>query len=169
MNFENIVIIILFILVLYSFYKYDSNSKENFFILDQNKCKETLVTDGNLFYIFKDRQPYVKGKNPLIFKTLEEAEKERSKNCNSYEIVNLLVNKEIEDPQENYERQCSKQYSGYFNKLNNWGSLLDRNQDSQIVQKCEAIKNNVDTDNIIEDCMRKKISSEELKKKLFYF
>lgn len=169
MNFENLVIIILFILVIYSFLNYNNNSEEHFFVLDQNKCNETLVTDGTKFYIFKDRQPYIKGKNPLVFNTLEDAEKSRNKNCREIEVVNLLVNKELEDPQENYERQCSKQYSPYFNKLNNWGSLLDRNQESKTVQKCLDIKNNVDTDSKIEDCIREKISSEELKKKLFYF
>ena len=169
MNFENLVIIILFILVIYSFLNYNTNSKEHFFVLDKNKCNETLVTDGTLFYIFKDRQPYIKGKNPLVFNTLEDAEKARNKHCREIEVVNLLVNKELEDPQENYERQCSKQYSPYFNKLNNWGSLLDRNQESKTVQKCLDIKNNVDTDSKIEDCIREKISSEELKKKLFYF
>ena len=168
MNFENLVIIVLFILVIYCLLKYDKK-KEQFFVLDQNKCNETLVTDGTKFYIFKDRQPYVKGKNPLVFDTLEDAEKVRNKNCKKLEVVNLLVDKDLEDPTENYERQCSKKYSPYFNKLNNWGSLLDRNQNSEVVKKCESVKNNLDTDNIIEDCMRKKISDDELKKKLFYF
>ena len=52
MNFENLVIIVLFILVIYCLLKYDKK-KEQFFVLDQNKCNETLVTDGTRFYIFK--------------------------------------------------------------------------------------------------------------------
>ena len=176
MNFENLVIIILFILVLYSFINY-SNCKEHFFVLDQKKCNETLVTDGTKFYIFKEKQPYIKGINPLVFNTLEEAEKKRNNNCKKIEIVNLLVNKDLEDPQENYERQCNKEYASYFHKVNNWGSLLLKRDNKgnvikgteELVTKCLDIKNNVDTDSKIENCMRKKLSDNELKKKLFYF
>ena len=176
MHFENLVIIILFILVIYSFLNYN-NCKEQFFILDENKCNEHLVTDGTKFYIFNKIQPYIKGKNPLVFDTLEQAEKKRNINCTKIEVVNLLVNKDLEDPQENYERQCNKEFAPYFNKVNNWGSLLLKRDKKgnvikgteDLVKKCLDIQNNVDTDTEIENCMRKKLSDDELKKKLFYF
>ena len=143
---------------------------EPFFILDQNQCNNSLVTDGIKFYIFKYKQPYIKNENPLVFNTLEDAEKYRKeKECTKTEIINLLVKKDLKDPQENYERQCNKEYASYFNKVNNWGTLLDKNPDSKLVKKCVNIKNNVDTDSQIENCIRKKLSSDELKKKLFYF
>ncbi len=96
---------------------------EKFDILDKNTEKymtyDYLLTDGILFYLYNSRDLIIESKNPLIFETLDEAEKYR-KNTSTppLNITNLLIKKSNEDPTENYERRCSKKISPFNFRMN---------------------------------------------------
>ena len=76
MNLENIIVIVIFVLVAYCLLYYTNDEIEPFYLLNGNdKSLDKLYTDGKQFYLFLSSNGYLKKKNPIVFKTLEDAEK----------------------------------------------------------------------------------------------
>lgn len=136
-NDNCVVIILLVIILLYCVCSYNKDGFKNQFqvnqvnkfninkldVLDNSKNKnmiyDYLLTDGILFYLYNSRDLIIERKNPLIFETLDEAEKYRkSTSTPSLNITNLLIKKKPDDPTENYERMCAKKISPFNARMN---------------------------------------------------
>jgi len=133
-NDSCIVIILLVIILIYCIYTSNRDGFQNRFqvnqfnidglsVIDENKNKnlvyDYLLTDGNLFYLYNSRDLVIGRQNPLIFETLDEAEKFRkSTSTPPLNITNLLIKKTTDDPTENYERACSKKISPFNSRMN---------------------------------------------------
>ena len=84
-----------------------------------NALFDYLLTDGKLFYLYNSRDLIVKGENPLLFETLDEAEAYRQKTSTpKLDVIDLVVKKSDDDPQENYERECAKKISPFNFRAN---------------------------------------------------
>jgi len=133
-NDSSAVIILLVIILIYCICTSNRDGFQNRFqvnqfnidglsVIDENKNKnlvyDYLLTDGNLFYLYNSRDLVIGRQNPLIFETLDEAEKFRkSTSTPPLNITNLLIKKTTDDPTENYERACSKKISPFNSRMN---------------------------------------------------
>lgn len=175
MENSQIVIIILLIIIVYCLTDksivqqlFPHKHKETFFNLDKNYHKDEtydyFLTDGTLFYLYNSRDLIIKDKNPLIFETLDEAETYRaSTRSPKLNLVDLVVKKTDDDPQENYERECAKKIAPINFRENTCAHYIDDNF------KLKELNNSINDINIydreLESCMIKNIvdENEELK------
>ena len=170
MNLENIVVIVIFVLVAYCLLYYTNDEKEGFYLLNNNSNRlDKLYTDGNLFYLFLSNDGNLKKKNPLIFKTLEDAENYMDKNnYPKMKVNNINIKKLDDDPTETYEKECNKKFAEPNYKSNNWYGFY---KDDKIKTYCKDIKESKDKyyDLQIENCKKEKVESDFLKESMFYF
>ena len=170
MENSQIVIIILFIIIVYcltdksiSKQLFPHKHKETFVNLDNTYQKDEtydyLLTNGTLFYLYNSRDLIVKDKNPLIFETLDEAEAYRaSTRSPKLNLVDLVVRKSEDDPQENYERECAKKIAPFGFRTN---TCLHYIKDEDKLKDLNNSVNAVDIyDRELESCMIKNIVSE---------
>ena len=113
MNLENIIVIVIFVLVAYCLLYYTNDKKEPFYLLNGNdKSLDKLYTDGKQFYLFLSSNGYLKKKNPIVFKTLEDAEKYMTKmNYPKMKVRNINIEKLDEDPTDSYDKLCNKKFA----------------------------------------------------------
>lgn len=169
MNLENIVVIVVFVLVAYCLLYYTNDEKENFYLLSNKNKLDKLYTDGKLFYLFLSSDSYLKKKNPLIFKTLEDAETYMDKNnYPKMKVNNINIKKLDDDPTDSYEKECNQKFAEPNYKSNNWYGFY---KDDKIKTYCKDIKEGKDKyyDLQRENCMKNKVESDFLKESMFYF
>jgi len=138
----------------------NNNNIENFTVLDNNNTSnliyDYLLTDGKLFYLFNSRDSEEEGKNPLIFDTLDEAEQFRKKTSTpQLEVTNIVIKKKIDDPVENYERECSKKVADFDNRMNICYAYSDTPE--KLEENKILLNNMLETDNQLQSCMLDKI------------
>ena len=118
-----------------------------------------LLTDGQLFYLYNSRDLIIEKKNPLIFETLDDANKYlNSTNTPSLNITNLIVKKNNEDPTENYERECAKKISPFNSRMNT--CLAYSNTEEDIEKNKDLINDLSSGDHQLENCIIDAIGQE---------
>ena len=163
---NNLVIIILFIIFIYSITKNCSVFNNNnildgydnyipFRNVENNQCFDYLTFDGNRYHLYKVRKPYIRNKNPLEFNDYQELIlfiKDNYPDCKNIPFVNLNISKDNSDPTENAEWKCSRKVSNREHKLNLCNQELELNNGSELV--LEKINNLINDENYIkEKCM----------------
>jgi|TARA_B110001469_G_C9581685_1_gene288518 hypothetical protein len=172
-NDKNIVLVLLVIILIYCIYTSNKEGFKNIFnsnqfnqpnqlninelsVLNENKNKhlvyDYLLTDGKLFYLYNSRNLVITGQNPLMFETLDEAEKFRkSTTTPPLNITNLLIKKTTDDPTENYERVCSKKISPFNSRVNTCFAYSNTEQD---IEKNKELINDLSSgDHQLESCI----------------
>mgnify|MGYP003690828963 FL=1 len=142
--------------------KNDNKNIEDFTVLDNdnrhtsNLLYDYLLTDGKLFYLYNSRDFEEEGKNPLIFDTLDEAELFRKKTSTpQLEVKNIVIKKNIDDPVENYERECSKKVADFDNRMNICYAYSDTPEKLEANKK--ILDDMIQNDNQLQACMIDKI------------
>ena len=131
---NNVVIILLVIILIYSVYTSRRDGFQNRFqvnqfnidsldVIDESSNKhlvyDYLLTDGRLFYLYNSRDLIIERRNPLIFETLDEADKYRkSTSTKPLKTTNIFIKKNKENPTENYERMCAKKIAPFNSRMN---------------------------------------------------
>jgi hypothetical protein len=174
---DSYVVIILLIIILiycvcscksgfqnrYSVNQFNIDGLNNLSVIDEDKNRKLvydyLLTDGSLFYLYNSRDLFIERKNPVIFETLEEAEKYRnSTSTPALNITNLLIKKNADDPTENYERACSKKISPFNSRMNTCFSYSKSEED---IKKNQDLINDLSSgDHQLESCIIDSIGEE---------
>lgn len=149
-----IILIILFVLVVkFEMIEKMTNMYESTVMPKQ--CYEYLITDGNGYYLINPRHAMDGIINPKKFMNLADANKFLSiNNCHPLPLIDLVVNKSIEDPTDSYEKVCAYDVAkNVFNlgicsnyasgseeeikkKLNNIGVLYENEFDNYDIESC---------------------------------
>jgi hypothetical protein len=133
---------------------------ETFINLDKEPQSDALfdylLTDGKLFYLYNSRDLIVKDENPLLFETLDEAEAYRQKTATpKLDVIDLVVRKTEDDPQENYERECAKKISPFNFRAN---TCMAYAKDGEALNKItDSIDNMSIDDHDLESCQIQKV------------
>lgn len=86
-------------------------------ILPSN-CPDYLVTDGQNFYLIFNKKPFDGVSNPLVFQDLADVKDTlKVMNCPMLDAVPLRRKTNLNDPWDNYERQCGKQIAKPLHSL----------------------------------------------------
>ena len=164
---SQLIILILVLIILYCLTNdtiknqiFGHKHSEPFINLDKepqsNALFDYLLTDGKLFYLYNSRNLIVKGENPLIFETLDEAEAYRQKTATpKLDIIDLVVKKSEDDPQENYERECAKKISPFNFRVNT--CMAYAKNEKELNKITDSIDNMSIDDHDLESCQIQKI------------
>lgn len=152
-NFTSALIILLFILfILFLIIRFTStlDAMTDIFesVVIPQQCYEYLITDGIAYYLLTTKRMFDSITNPRKFNTLVNANNYLLDNgCKPLPLLNLITNKNTEDPLDSYEKICSKEVA--LNQFN-----------TDICSNYSNIEKNFDNYNI-EECMIKKVGQED--------
>jgi hypothetical protein len=143
-------------------YKGNKSLIDNFVVLDNanantnNITYDYLLTNGTLFYLYNSRAFEKEGENPKVFETLDEAEAFRKKtNTPPMEVTNIYIKKNIDDPVENYERECAKEISPFNSKMN---TCFAYSKNIETLNKNKTLLDDMNaSDHQLEACQLKKV------------
>lgn len=123
-----------------------------------NIDKYELSTDDNKYYLYNS-QMLIDDKNPIIFNTLDEVRKfEKRHNIKENKVIDLVVEKINDDPQEIYERQCAKKIAPINAEMNTCYSYI---KDDKKINELNLLFSSInDVDKDLESCQMKKVVEE---------
>lgn len=130
---NNLVLAIIFAIFLYSLYLLCFDSKKesftqphNYNLVNYDRLNSNefnyILWDGSKYSLIKVKKPIISGKNPLLFKTKNELDtylktvpEKLKKNIH---FVDNTFKKNLDDPNDNYEWQCTRELADDLNELN---------------------------------------------------